>query len=493
MKSVKVKKKSLIVNGGLNAMKSLSAIIFPLISFKYVSNILLVENIGKYNFASSIVAYFSFIAALGITTYAIRSGAPIRNEKNKISVLVSEVFSIGIIATLIAYILLLALLLFSKTLKPYVVLICILSIQILFKTISVEWIFFIYEDYFFVTVRSIAFQCFSLILLLIFVKSPNDLYKYALISVFSYVGSGIIDFIFAMKYCAFRFTLSMNLKKHILPIIYIFAQNISVLVYVNSDMTILGLLDSDYSTGIYSVSSNVYKGMKAILSAVIAVSIPRLSYHIGRQDIDAFNKVLSTVYKTVITFSVPLIIGVTFMSKDIICLLSGQSYIEADSSLKLLSIATIFCMLSYIFGQGVMIPLHKEKLLMIITMISAIINIALNFLFIPLFHQNAAAFTTIIAEALVFASSLLISRKDIYIMHPLNVLCKSAVGGLCVAIICTLSKNTFGGYHIRLLISVVISAIVYFFVEVLLKNDVFTEFLTNQLWRKNGRKKEKND
>ena len=40
-----------------NAIKSISAVIFPLISFPYVSKILGVEGLGQYNFASSIVSY----------------------------------------------------------------------------------------------------------------------------------------------------------------------------------------------------------------------------------------------------------------------------------------------------------------------------------------------------------------------------------------------------------------------------------------------------
>ena len=67
--------KSLKINTILNMIKTCSNIIFPLITFPYISRVLMTENVGKVNFGDSYVSYFSLIASLGITTYAIRECA----------------------------------------------------------------------------------------------------------------------------------------------------------------------------------------------------------------------------------------------------------------------------------------------------------------------------------------------------------------------------------------------------------------------------------
>mgnify|MGYP000842794289 FL=1 len=41
------------------------------------------DNVGKVNFGSSFVSYFSLIASLGITTYAIRECSAKRKNKEK--------------------------------------------------------------------------------------------------------------------------------------------------------------------------------------------------------------------------------------------------------------------------------------------------------------------------------------------------------------------------------------------------------------------------
>ena len=79
-----MKRKSIAVNAFLNGLRSLLNILFPLITFPYISRKLTVEGIGIYNFSNSIVSYFLMIAALGISNYAIREGAKYRNNKDKI-------------------------------------------------------------------------------------------------------------------------------------------------------------------------------------------------------------------------------------------------------------------------------------------------------------------------------------------------------------------------------------------------------------------------
>ena len=67
----------------MNGLKNVTSIIFPLITFPYVSKVLEVDYVGKYNFSYSVISYFILFAALGISTYAIREGSKHRNKKKK--------------------------------------------------------------------------------------------------------------------------------------------------------------------------------------------------------------------------------------------------------------------------------------------------------------------------------------------------------------------------------------------------------------------------
>ena len=74
-----MKEKSLVLNAFLNGFRNILNLIFPLITFPYVTRVLSVNGIGVYNFSSSIVSYFLLIAGLGLANYGVREGAKYRD------------------------------------------------------------------------------------------------------------------------------------------------------------------------------------------------------------------------------------------------------------------------------------------------------------------------------------------------------------------------------------------------------------------------------
>ena len=94
------------------------------------------------------------------------------------------------------------------------------------------------------------------------VKKPDDYIVYAGITVFANAGSNILNFIHAKKYCLLKFDMGLALKRHLKPIMIIFASTVATTIYINSDTTMLGFMGTDFEVGIYSVSSKIYKDRK---------------------------------------------------------------------------------------------------------------------------------------------------------------------------------------------------------------------------------------
>lgn len=131
-----MKRKSLSVNAALNSIRSILNMLFPLITYPYITAVLSVEELGKYNFSLSIVNYFALIAGLGVSSYAIREGARIREDKRALADFANQMLEINLVSMFTAYILLFCVLGISNTLAPYKELILFLSVQMLFTTIG---------------------------------------------------------------------------------------------------------------------------------------------------------------------------------------------------------------------------------------------------------------------------------------------------------------------------------------------------------------------
>lgn len=469
-----MKKKSLKLNAFLNSLRSLLSVIFPLITFPYVSRVLSVNGIGKYNFSSSIVSYFTLIAALGISTYAVREGAKYRDNKLKMDQFANEVFTINVFSAIIAYALLFLCLIIFTRLHSYLACILIYSIQIGFSVISVDWLFTIYEDFAYITIRSIVFQILSVILLFVFVRHSNDYLNYAAITVFSAVGSNILNFFRAEREHRIRLIFHFNWKKHMGPIMILFAANVASLIYVSSDITLLGLMKNNYIVGIYSISSRVYAIVKNVLSAMLLVTVPRLAMLYGKRRFSKYKNLLERLTNLLVLLTLPAMIGLIMLSKQVILIIAGNHFLRSIISLRILTIAYIFAILAWILSDCVLIPAKREKCVLYSMTISAILNIVFNILFIPFLAENAAALSTVLSELSMFITNYYFAKdivKDVFISKKLfNTFITSLIGCIGIALICMIVNNVFHSLIVTTILSILLSVVVYGLILIAFKN-----------------------
>ena len=88
----------------MNLVLTVSNFLFPLITFPYVSRILLPEGTGKVAFALSVVSYFSIFASFGVATYGVRVCAQVRDNKDLLSKTVHELLFINTVTTIFVYV-----------------------------------------------------------------------------------------------------------------------------------------------------------------------------------------------------------------------------------------------------------------------------------------------------------------------------------------------------------------------------------------------------
>ena len=410
-----MRKKSLGVNALLNGLRSALNLIFPLITFPYVSRVLSVDGMGIYNFSNTYVNYFVLIAGLGVATYAVREGAKYRDNKEQISEFASQIFTINMVSTLIAYLLLIGSLLIFSNLRNYVTCILVFSLQLFFTTIGTEWLYTIYEEYQYITIRSIVFKIISIVLLFLLVHSSNDYLWYAAITVFAGVGSNILNYIHAKSFCKIKFVRDTNWKYHLKPILTIFASSVAVTIYVYSDNTILGLMKNDYAVGIYSTSVKIYQIAQSLLSAVLTVTIPRLAMLWGQRRRREYNDVLTRVINTLGVLVLPASVGLLMLSREVVLIIAGQKFLPSVNSLRIITWAIIFSIFSWIFSDCVLIPAKREKRVLQNTLITAVINIVLNFILIPTMSYDGTSLSTVLAELSVmimngFHAKILLNR-----------------------------------------------------------------------------------
>ena len=465
-----IKSKSIKINAALSVIKQLCSVVFPLITIPYISRVLQVEAYGKVNFGNSVVSYFVLLAGLGVSTYAIRDGARIRDDKKEITEFASQVYTINIISTAIAYVILFCCIIFSTKLHSYTALILVQSCTIILTTMGADWINSIYEDYFYITVRYLIFQVMALVLMFLFVHSPGDYIKYAAISVLATAGGNIVNFFYRKKYIKLHIVSAQSCKKHISAVLILFFYAIATTIYVNSDTTILGFLKNEQAVGIYSLSTKIYSVVKQILNAVIIVSLPRLSAYLGEKKVDEYKKLSNKIRDVLFTLVFPAIVGLFCLSSQIISIVGGSQYVAGAKALRILCVSLGFAVMSGFYCCAVLLPYKKDKICLYVSVVCAIVNIVLNFFFIPKLSYVGAAITTLIAEALNYFLFVYYSYKSVDLPKERKCIGIAILGSLLIALVCVVLKRSITNVYYCVGLSILVSIVAYFSLQFIMGN-----------------------
>ena len=322
-------------------------------------------------------------------------------------------------------------------------------------------------------------QLIAVILVLIFVKTSDDYLLYSIIIVGTNIISNISNYFFTKKYINIKLTTKLNIKKHIIPIFILFCNSIAVTIYINSDITLLGIMKGDSEVGIYSFTTKIYNVVKQILNSILIVVIPRVASTLGNGDRKKYNNLLEKVFYSMILIVLPAIVGLFMLSNQIILLAGGKEYLAGVNSLKLLCIALFFAVVASFFANCILIVNRKEKYFLKATIIAAVTNLLANFIFIPILGTVGAAMTTVIAEMLVAIIAIYYSKNDYHFNSINKIVMQGVIGSGVIAIICIIVQLFIDSATCVILTSIILSILSYLIILIFLKNTIALELLNS--------------
>ena len=176
--------------------------------------------------------------------------------------------------------------------------------------------------------------------------------------------------------------------------------NVFVIIYFKIDSVMLGTMKTQKIVGYYNASYRIIDVFTALVPSIIfAVVYPKMSAYIELPE------KLKNIY--IVSFKISLIIGLiisvitVFFAHYFMLFIYGYGYYKGAGSLKILVWAFFFICISSI-TSGLISSINKQKLVTVVAGLGAVINICLNFILIPRFSLNGAAFATVITELLMF-------------------------------------------------------------------------------------------
>ncbi len=407
-----VKMRSVRFNFIMNVILTASNVIFPLITFPYVSRVLLPEGVGRVNFAVSFVTYFSMIAMLGVPTYGIRAVAQVRDDKEELSRTVQEILIINLLVAIVAYATYFIAVWNVPRLRSDFTLFAIVSITILFNAIGVEWMYRGLEQYSYITIRSILFKVAGIVLMFIFVRNQSNYVIYGGITILAGVGSNFLNFINLRRYITFRPVGHYNFRRHLKPIGIFFMMSVATTIYTNLDTVMLGFMKDDTVVGSYTAAVRVKSVLVSFVTSLSAVLLPRVSYYIEKGIKEEFYRYAKKALNFALLIALPIAVYFILYAQESILLLSGDAFAPAILPMQIIMPTVLLIGLTNVLGIQILVPLDKEKLVCYSVIAGAVTDFVINLIAIPRLGASGASLGTLVAEAVVLVFQLWFLRKE---------------------------------------------------------------------------------
>ena len=372
------KKKSLKLNFIMNALLTMSSFIFPLITFPYVSRILLPVGTGKVSFTTSVVSYFALFARLGIPTYGIRACAKVRDDKEALSKTVQELFIINMVMSVMAYLALFVAIAFVPRLQQEKMLLMIVSLTILFNAIGMEWLYKALEQYSYITIRSIVFKFIALLAMFAFIHNQKDYVIYGGISILASSASNVFNFLHAHRYVSVRPVGGYDFKKHLRAVVIFFAMSCATTIYTNLDTVMIGFIATDTDVGYYNAAVKIKTILVSIVTSLGVVLLPRASYYVENGRMEEFYRITKKAIHFVFLVATPMMVYFMLFAKEGICFLSGSAYIGSIVPMQIIMPTLLLIGLTNIMGIQMLVPLGREKVVLLSEIAGVIVDCVLN-------------------------------------------------------------------------------------------------------------------
>jgi O-antigen/teichoic acid export membrane protein len=219
----------------------------------------------------------------------------------------------------------------------------------------------------------------------------------------------IVDFFVIVYLLIFNpVKIKINLKltnKDILSELLIYGSvglilNISLLIITFSDRYIIAWFGNLDEVGIYD---QVYKISQLSVVALITIFFNTINPYLLKElevDFDNSKKLIQKYLRAFVIFGLPIIFYLSLFSKDISNVLLGKEFRVAYTIMPFIFISAYLHGISNFYELRLKFS-NKLKKLSLIALITALINIVLNILFVGLYGYKWAAYTTLVTYSIL--------------------------------------------------------------------------------------------
>lgn len=319
--------KTLFSNTVMLYIMQISAYVFPLLTFPYLTRVLGPEKYGVMNVANAVIVYFQLFVDFGFLLSATRECSLKRDDKNKLSEIVASVVQAKILISAAGLLVLAVLICLVGEFQDKALYLLLSYLSVFLSVFVPDYLFRGMEKMHNITYRSIISRAMYTALVFLVIKSPDDYYLVPVLNAVANLFIVVWSWSFVVKKFKIKCRL-VSFKKTMKALrqsSVFFASRIASTAYSSSNVFILGIVFGTQSPamGQFSAANNLVTNGKSMFSPIADSLYP---YMVTKKNY--------RLVKIVMLISAPLIIigtAVLFIFADkFILLFCGKEYLAGN-------------------------------------------------------------------------------------------------------------------------------------------------------------------
>lgn len=481
-----VKINNVRTNATINLLYQFLIIIFPVILIPYLSRTLKADAVGTFSYVNSIVLYFVYLASLGTNIYGNRITAMNRENKSKMNSMFWEIIFLKVMSFTVSTMFYILFIVFFV--NDYTQIFYIFILLLFANLIDISWFYMGQESFFVLFLRNVILKSSFFILVIFFVKNPNDLIIYTLIFAgLEFLGN--ISLWIGIKKHHIKFSPTFprigKIFKHFKNSISLFIPQVVIQVYTIMNITFLGYLSTKAEVAFYDYSSRIIYILLVISTSLSMVMLPKISNLYSNNDFETIKYYLSRSLSIALFIGLPLMFGTISISSILVPWFFGPGFEKIGMLLLFLAFKILFVIISNVIGMQYLVPTGQNRKFLFSVLVGALINIVMNIVLIPHLGSMGVVISVLISEFVVAITMVIIVKNELNIVLMIIKNYKLFLSSVIMMVISLILVSEMSDRFIKLLdrfindytfssiiitlAIIIISSIVYFSLLIILK------------------------
>jgi O-antigen/teichoic acid export membrane protein len=460
-----------------------SNLLFPLLTFPYLSRVIGAEGLGTCNFILSFSQNFIIVAALGLPMYGMREVSRMGDDKEKRSALFYELLFFHILLTFFILVIYTVTVLLYSEFQNYKELTIMGGVSIFLNIFTIEWLFGGVSDFKFITIRSLIIRVISVGAIFIFVRGKSDINIYFAITVLVILLSAVTNINYARKYISGPFRASLkNSLSHFKPISLLGMYMVLTSIYSILPMTLLGFFSTTLAVGYFYGANKIVYMTISVFTALTIVLLPKMNNQVENNENKDYSLLIDKAFNVIISLGIPITFIVYLLAEPIVMLLAGSEFVNSILILKIMSPLILIIGFAQVFVIMILNVNRRDKEMVILSAIGMGISLLIHMVFIARFAERASAFAQVVSELLVTIMAFFVSKKFLNFVFPSKLLFLNILFALPFIPLTYLGMKITDSLIMKLIITGTLSGIYFIFYQMVILKDRFLLEIITPIW-----------